>query len=133
MKISDNLKIPLQYGRHIFRMNAFLKRSLAILVIVAAWLAALCVFTAPSHACCQQARHVIQKTLPPCCTTDGSAQGKAQLSASGSDAPLLAAALPALRFDFLIPDQLKSQQSWLDLAFIPDQSKLFLELGVFLS
>ncbi len=109
-------------------------RFLVIFVALAAWLTSLCLFTGPSHACCQQGRgHAVQKELPACCVVQPATQ--AQLDQTGFSGPLPDLALSGVAFDYqaLLGLQPVLGQSRTDLAFIPDQSNRHLELRVLLN
>lgn len=109
-------------------------RFLVIVVVVAAWLTSLCLFTGPSHACCQSGqRHALQKELPVCCVVQPVVQ--TQPDQTGFSGPLPDLALSAVPFDYqaLLDLQPGLGQSRTDLAFVPDQSNRYLELGVLLN
>lgn len=110
-----------------------LNKLTAIFLVVAAWLTSLCLFMPPSHACCQQGRHAIQKVLPACCVINPA--NVIAPDQTGFAGPLPDLALSHAPFDYqaLLADQPALMQSRRDLAFLHDESDRYLELRVLLN
>lgn len=108
-------------------------RFTAIFLVVAAWLTSLCLFMPPSHACCQDGRHAIQKVLPACCVVNPAIQAQPDHTGFGASPPDLGLSPPVFDYKALLSAQPILAQSRTDLAFVPDQSDRYLKLRVLLN
>ena len=113
--------------------NRLQTKLLAGFLVLAAWLTSLCLLMEPSHACCQQARHAIQKTLPPCCVIDNASAVLDHASSHGFP-PVDFSAFPAFDYQHLLNfKQTEISLSRQELAHVPDQSDRYLDLRVLLN
>ncbi|WP_373533152.1 hypothetical protein [Vampirovibrio sp.] len=115
-------------------MNAH--KLTALFLAVSAWLVSLCLFMPPSHACCPPGRHEAQKQLPACCVVNPVTVTQPDQTGFTGPLPNMGwVSSSGLGFDYqaLLAEQPALMQSRTDLAFRPDQSKRYLELGVLLT
>lgn len=116
------------------RVNRCLSNKLtAIVLVVAAWFTSLCLFTLPSHACCEQPANYKSKAMAACCASPTLMQQQAPQTGAGLDSATVVFSLPFDFSAFFNPQSTKTNLSRLALRHVPDQSARYLELRVLLN